>query len=132
MLKVMWMIMTILGYRPSEQIRFGPCKPRSSTIAVLSRIRPWVEVEIVMQLAVRATKSEDAKVARKRAMIDPGRSPEISTGRQMTKLHHERVTPDVVTLLGAIMVRDIVLPETRCHAIQEGQGLGQRIVLQNL
>ena len=76
-------------------------------------------MEVVKQLGIHPTERDAAHLTGERAMIDIGRPPEITTGGDITKLHHPGGAPQMVRLLRTIMVGNIVLVKRRRHAIQE-------------
>ena len=64
-------------------------------------------------------------------MVDVRRTPEVTTGWDVTKLHHPAGTPDVVRLFRTIVVRDVVLAEVRCHTVQERDRVVLWVVVQH-
>ncbi len=97
-----------------------------------SSVGPRIEVEVVVQLAVGAADRQRAELAAEGAVVDVRRAPEVAAGRQVAELHHPGRAPDVVRLLRAVVVGDVVLPEVRRHAVHERERLGALVELQDL
>lgn len=81
-------VVVSLHVDPLVQIRLPMLDAACRSFPVLFDIGPGIEVEVIVELGVRATDSEDAELGGKGTVIDIGRSVEIPAGRQITKLHH--------------------------------------------
>ena len=80
-----------------------------------------------MQGTICSPEPENTQFTRESAMIYPRRAPEVTTRRQIPELHHRGCTVNVVTLLGTVVVGNVVLPIIRRHAVQKGMCVGQRV-----
>ena len=121
-----------MGVHPLVELRVAVEQAARGAFLVLFDVGPRIEVEVVVELGIRAPDGEDAELGGERAVVDVRRAPEVAAGRQVAELHHPGGAPDVVRLLTAIVVRDVVLPEIRRHAVEEGEPVRARIEAQHL
>ena len=86
-LRTMRMVVAI-RLHPFIQLRSLAIQVCSGTQLVLIGIGPRIVMEVVVQLRVGTTECDRAELAAECTVVDIFRTPEISTGRQITKLHH--------------------------------------------
>ena len=89
MLEVDRMVMPV-GVDPLVQIGLPVLHTARRTLTVFLNVGPRVEVEVVIQLSVRTPDRKDAELRGKRAVVNVRRTPEVTAGWQVTKLHHPR------------------------------------------
>ena len=89
-------------------------------------------MEVIEQLGVDPAQGHATEFAGESAVADVGRAPEVAAGGHGAELHHPGVAPQVVGLLGAVVVGDVVLPEVRRHAVQKRQGMRAIVEVQQL
>ena len=104
------MIMVMLS-RPLEELGFLGIQHSYSAMGILIWICPWVVVKIIVEFAINPGQGYTAMFRPKTAMIDVGRAPKITSRWQLSELHHRAIAIDMVSLLCAIMIRNIVLHE---------------------
>ena len=101
------------------------------TLAIFFDVGPRIEVEMVVELSIGSADRQNTELRGEGAVVDVRRAPEITARGQVTELHHPGVSPDVIRLLTAVVVGDVVLPEVRRHAIEECEALRSRIETQD-
>ena len=89
-------------------------------------------MEVIVQMGIGPANGDDPTLAVEGSVVDVGWSPEVTTGRQVTKLHHPGSAPDVVGLFTTIVIGNVVLLETGRHAIEKGVGFGMQVVFEQL
>ena len=98
---------------PIHEIRLLLVQPCRCVSRVLIRIRPRIEVKIVVQFAVDPGQRYTAVLRPEATMIDVRRPPEITARRQLTELHHRAIAVNVIRLFRAIVVGNVVLDKFR-------------------
>lgn len=81
------MIMPV-GVDPLIEIGLPLHDAIGSAIAIFFDIGPGIEMEVVVELGIGATDSQDAKLRGKGTVVDVGRPPEVTAGGQVAELHH--------------------------------------------
>ena len=109
--KVMGHMVVVLGQDPLVHGRplSRPTGCRTLRVFLWRRIR--IMMEMVVQIAVGTANGENAMLRGEAPVVDIGRPPEVATGGEIAELHHPGRAPDVIGLLGNVVVADVVLPE---------------------
>ena len=102
------------------------------TQLVFNRGGPGIVVKVVKQLRIHSAQRDAAQFAGKGAVVDVSGTPEVTAGRYLAKLHHPRGAPQVIGLLRAIMVGNIVLVKRGRHAVEKRHGMRDRVVVEQL
>ena len=117
---------------PLVQLRVPLVHARCGAVGVLHRVGPGIVMEVIKQSGVCATQGDTAIFGGKSPVVDVGRTPEVTAGGNLTELHHPGGAPQVIGLLRAIMVGNIVLVKRGRHAVEKRHGMRDRVVVEQL